>query len=320
MTVGFWVVSQVAAQEGNPFRPFDPTAFEHHVRGLGAGPEQIEAFRAGIRDHPGISADGLLRSLVDSYGRAVDQAENGDPRAALSLAEIVASTKDLYVRAHARYHLGRTFLDGDDADKASHVLADFLQHDRNLTPLDAEAAFFYATSLADTPMPGLAARAFGDYLRIFPDAPERYRAVAQQRRAELLAQFLNPLHEIADSMKGIERRLRRAETGRATQDEQHNIIARLQELIDQLEEQEKQSSGGPSGNTQPNAAANNSAAPSGASRIGDLARIPGVSDRWGDLKERKRKEIEAEAQTKLPSRYAKMLEDYYKKLGRGRSR
>src|SRR5690606_3031744 len=191
-----WATAQEPVP-GNPFRPFDQAAFEAHAATLGADEEVLARYRAACSEvGVGPATDELLQELVAAYGAAVRLAEDGDPRAALSLAEL-AGQGDAYVRGHARYHLGRVFLDADDPERAVEVLADFLREDRNRTPLDAEVAFFYATALAEMPLPDQAAHAFGEFLVLFPGAPERYRAVALQRKAELEAQFQNPLHEIA---------------------------------------------------------------------------------------------------------------------------
>lgn len=306
-----------AQDRENPFRPFDRDAFVRHAQQLGADDAALRQFEQTAEEISiAVAADELLQHVVPDFGAAVLLADDGDPRAALELAKL-ASGDDLYVRAHARYHLGRVFLDADDPEAAVEVLADFLSEDRNRTPLDAEAAFFYASALADIPLPGYAIQAFADYLELFPSAPERYRAVAMQRRAELESQIDNPLHDIADVMKGVERDIRKARTGDPTQKKQKQIVEKLQAIIEELEKQEQQSSGSPSGNSPSTSPAAHSAAPPGASRVGTLHRVPGVGDRWGDVRDRDRKEIEAEVQAKLPERYRKLLQDYYEKLGKG---
>jgi len=221
------------------------------------------------------------------------------------------------VRAHARYHLGRVFLDGDDPERGVAVFARFLAEDRNRTPLDGEVMYFYGHALAEIPAPARAVTAFRAFLRLFPSAPERYIASATQQLAELESRTDKPLHDVADIMKGVERRIRRAETGQETQDRQKQVMQQLAEIIEQIEEQEQQTSGGPGGQNRPQAPASNSAAPPGPTRIGDLSTKSGVADRWGDMRDRERAAIESDLQTKLPGHYRKMLEEYYKKLGAG---
>lgn len=301
------------------FRPFDAAAFAAHAGTLGASEAQLAAFSADVADGLAASAaDDLLRALVPPLDAAVTLAEDGDPRAVLELLALTQDQADLYLRAHARYHAGRALLDADDPVRATEILADFLRHDRNRTPFDSQAAFFYAKSLADTPKPAEAVAAYEAWLRSFPEAAERYRAVAQQRRAELMAQIGNPLHELADRMKTVERDLREAETGEPVQTEQVEIVTRLEKIIEQLEEQEKQSSGAPSGNTPSSAPASESKAPAGASSVGSLGDAPDVMDRWGAMKDRDREAIETEVQVRLKGRYRELVEAYYESLNKGR--
>ncbi len=302
----------------NPFKPFDKTKFVEHVRGLGAGDEDIAAFETQCEEESiAYACESLLRKFHTGYDSAANLAEDGDPKAALELAALIEKGDDEYVRAHSRYHLGRHFLDGDDPDLATQVFRNYLIQDKNKTALDAEVAFFYGSALAEIPRPADAATTFADFLQLFPDAPERYRAVAAQRKAELEAQFESPLHQIADEMKGVGRNLRRGKTDKPVQTDQLEIVEQLQKIIEELEEQEKQSSGPASGNSKSNNPASQSALPGGQHRIGNLQDAPKVAKRWGDYKDRERKAIEADVQTRLSGPWKKMVEEYYKKLNRG---
>lgn len=320
--VGFCVLVAGAAtpaqDDGNPFRPFDAAAFEAHAEKLGASPQRLAAFRAqAAQESMARAADELLRDLLPEYDAAVRAAEDGRPRAAIDLTRILAATEDPWLRAHCRYHLGRVFLDGDDPESAREVFGLFLRHDRNRSPLDAQALFFYARALAEIPDPDAAVEAFGAFLRYFPEAPQRFLTTALQQRAELEARRNNPLHGIADAMKHVERRIRRTDTGKETQQRQQEIIARLQRIIEMVEEQEKQSGGAPGGLGNPQNPASKSAAPAGKTRIGSLRRVSTVAEQWGKMKDRDREAIETEVQTKVPGHYRKMLQEYFKRLGAG---
>jgi tetratricopeptide (TPR) repeat protein len=318
------VLGSLAAQDPareNPFKPFDRAAFEAHVASLGASEDQLQQFAKACEDgQADLGADALMRALVIDLEDAAKLGESGDPRGALALAKLVTSTQDVYVRAHARYHLGRVLLDGEDPEGATEVLRDYLRNDRNKTPLDAEAAFFFASALADVPMREHAVAAFTDYLELFPAAPERFRAVAQQRRAELEAQFESPLHDVADEMKRCERDIKKLRTGDPTQGVQKDIVEKLQKIIEEMEEREKKAGGSPGGNGPSQSPATKSALPEGAGRIGQLGKAPPVGERWDVLKDRDREEIGADLNTGLPSRYREILEGYYKRLNRAKNK
>ena len=310
------LVSAQPEQQKNPFKPFDRSAFEAHLKAQGATDEQMAAFDAAIEEESlAVAADQILRGLFEAYDEAVGKAEDGDPEAALTLTKLLSSTKDMYLQGHIRYHLGRVFLDADDPEQAVRMFADYLRENRNHTPLDAEVVYFYAQSLAEEPDAVEAARVFQAFINYFPDAPERYRSSAVSIFAELESQLDSPLHEIADVMKGVERRIRKTNTGEDTQKRQQDIITKLQKIIEQIEEMENQSGGAPGGLGNPSNPASKSAAPPGPTRIGNLKRVSGVSEKCGMMKDRDRKAIESDLQTKLPGQYRKMLEEYYKKLG-----
>lgn len=302
----------------NPFLPFDRAVYEAHLRTVGATDAQLQQFAQQVGEL-GVTraADNLVRSLNSALHAAVTRSENGDPTAALALAKVLAETKDEVISGHVRYHLARVFLDGDDPERAVEILNEYLKDNINRTPLDAEVAFFYAQALAEIPLPEAALPRFRAFLKWFPDASERFRATAQQRIGELERQQDSRLHELADRMKKVERDLKKQKTNEPVQVEQKELVEVLQELIEQFEEQEKQGGGPPSGNQNPSGPATQSALTEGEGRIGNLEKRVSLADRWGDMKDKDRKEIESAIQNGLPPQYRKLLEEYYKKLGTG---
>ncbi len=302
----------------NPFQPFDRARFEVEAQKLGATPAQLEAFAAQIAEH-GLAraADLLVRQAVPAFDAAVKLQEAAQPTAALELTKVLAATSEPLLRAHARYHLAQVFLDSDDPEAAADVLRDYVLHDVNHSPLDAEAAFYYAQSLAEMPLPDAAIPRFRAFLQWFPDASERFRSAAHQQVLELERQQQSRLHVLADGMKKTARDLKKHKTGKPVQVDQEGYIEELQELIEMFEEMERQAGGPPSGNGPSSNPATQSALPDGEATVGTLNKKPTLADRWGDMKDREREKIEAEVQNSLPPQYRKMLEQYYKKLGAG---
>jgi len=317
----FAAVLAVPAQDDtpNPFRPFDREAFVKAIQAAGATDAQVQRFHAqAAEESAGAAAEELLRAVFPKYAAALAELEGADPRGVLSLAALIAESQQPHVRAHARYWLGRAFLDVDDPEGAVEVFTEYLRHDRNVSPFDGEVVFFYGSALARVPEREAAAGVLREFVQLFPDAPERYRASAAQLIAELESK-INPLHEIADTMGGVERRIRKTDTGEETQRRQEDVIAKLQKIIEQVEEMEKQSSGGGGGNS-PNSPRQDSNLTPGATEVGKLNRARDVTDRWGMLKDRERKAIEGEAEAKLSGRHRKLVEDYYRRLSRGAGR
>ncbi len=299
----------------NPFNPFDRGAFEATATQLGATAQQIEQFGKNIGEFGlGRASDMLIRTAVPAFDAAVKLQEDNNPVAALELTKVLAATEVPLLRAHVRYHLAQMFLDSDDPERANDVLNDYLRDDINQSALDGEAAYYYAQSLAEIPVPDLAVPRFKAFLQWFPEASERFRSAAHQRILEFERQQESQLHALADEMKRTKRDLKKQKTDKPVQLDQLKYLEELQKLIEMYEEMEKQSSGPPSGNGPSSNPASQSALPGGEATLGDLKTHPTLADRWGGMKDRERKEIEAQLQKDLPPQYRKMLEGYYKKL------
>lgn len=314
-------VQSEEVQVQNPFKPFDQATFVNEAKAIGATAQQVEQFKTNI-DEYGLAraADMLLRTAVPAFGEAVKMQEAVDPAAALQLTKLLAATEHPLMRAHLRYHLAEVFLDSDDPERAVDVLGEYIRQDINHSPLDAEAAFYYAQSLAEVPYPDLALPRFRAFLRWFPEASERFRSAAHQQILELERQQESRLHNLADRMKKTRRDLKKKKTDKPIQIEQETYIEELQELIEMFEEMERQAGGPPSGNGPSSNPATQSGLPEGDGSVGNLNNRPTLADRWGDMKDRDREKIQAEVQNSLPPQYRKMLEQYYKKLGTGTGR
>lgn len=309
------VVRPIAVQ--NPFQPFDRAKFEAAAKQLGASAEQIATFGKKIEE-VGVAraADDLLRGAVAPFDAAVKLHEAGDPAAALELTRLLAATTDPVLGAHVRYHLARLFLDSDDPEHAIETLNAYIEHNINHSPLDAEAAYFYAQALAEMPMPEAALPRFRAFLQWFPEASERFRSAAHQRIGEIERQQESRLHDLADGMKKTTRDLKKKRTGKPTQLDQEKYVEELQALIEEFQEKENKSGGPPSGLGPSSNPADQSALVEGEGTVGNLNKRPSLADRWGEMKDAEREKIEAKVLKGLPPQYQKMLEEYYKKLGK----
>ena len=306
-----------AVRVQNPFKPFDQARFEKAARALGANDEQIKAFGVDLEEIGAArAADDLLRKAVPAFDRAALLAEDEDPKAALELAKVLVKNDSPLLQAHVRYHLARVFLTSDDPESAIDVLNEYLGKNINHSPLDGEAAYFYAQSLAEIPMVDAAIPRFRAFLAWFPNASERLRSAAHQRLLELERQRESRLHMLADGMKKTERDLRKKKTDKPVQLDQEKYIEELDELIEMFQEMENQSAGPASGLGPSSNPAASSSLPGGESKVGDLKNRPSLVDRWGDMRDKDREKIMADVQNSMPPQYQKMLEQYYKKLGK----
>jgi tetratricopeptide (TPR) repeat protein len=304
-------------QVQNPFKPFDQPRFEKVARALGATALQVKTFGEDLEEIGAArAADNLLRKALPKFDAAVLAAQDQDPKAALLLAQVLVDTKSPLLQAHVRYHMARLFLTSDDPERAIEVLNEYISSNLNHSPLDGEAAYFYAQSLAEVPMIDDAIPRFRAFLAWFPNASERLRSAAHQRVLELELQKESRLHMLADGMKKTTRDLRKNKTDKPVQLDQEGYLEELDELIEMFKEMEMQSSGPASGLNPSGNPAASSALPGGEAKVGKLNNKPSLADRWGDMRDSDRKKIMADVQNSMPPKYQKMLEAYYKKLGK----
>lgn len=167
------------------------------------------------------------------------------------------------------------------------------------------------------------------------DAPERYKTVASLMIFDMLSWRDKDLGDIARKMSNIERRLELVRGGAKTQKIEKEVIARLDELIKKMENQQKneqnssscpndgqcpsggqqQPGGQPSNNTQ---ASNPQQDSMGGQGTGpghvDPKRLKEVAENWGKLPEKERARAMLELTRDLPPKYREVIENYFKKL------
>ena len=173
-------------------------------------------------------------------------------------------------------------------------------------------------------------------LRLLDDAvdvPDRYKMVAVLIALDMQSWREKDLGEIARKMDNIERRLELARGGPQTQKIQKEVVARLDELIKQLENQAKgasQANAGscPNGGQQPQPGnGQRPGAPMPDSRPAnnggpgnvDPKKLEGLAKAWGKLPEKQRAEAMQELTRDLPPKYREVIESYFRKLAASES-
>jgi hypothetical protein len=167
-----------------------------------------------------------------------------------------------------------------------------------------------------------------------PDSPERYRMVATLMYLDMQNWKSKDLGEIARKMDNIERRLELARGGPKTQKLQRDVVARLDELIKKMENQQKGSSD-PNGGACPNGgqpdsgqkgqqAKNPQKDSFGGQNQGpglvDKKKLDGWAQQWGKLQEKDRAKAMQEMTRDLPPEYRELIEAYFRKLAQEANR
>jgi hypothetical protein len=185
------------------------------------------------------------------------------------------------------------------------------------------AAYFFHRAVAEhaLALKKDATRSLTGLLEDVADAPDRYRLLGLLMFQDMESWRDKDLGDIARKMDNIERRLELSRGGPKTQKIQKEVIARLDEIIKQLEKSSDcnggacPNGGAPSGGAQPNQPmpdsriANNS-----GPGIVDQKRLTGLAQQWGTLPPKERAKAMQELIREMPPRHREVIEAYFKKL------
>ncbi|MBX3441486.1 MAG: hypothetical protein KF774_03705 [Planctomyces sp.] len=150
--------------------------------------------------------------------------------------------------------------------------------------------------------------------------PNRYRAVGELMQTDLSGLEEKSLGEVARQMSDVRRRLALGRAGERVQRVEDQIIATLDEIIQQKED-EQSGGGGGGGSLQPGQAnpQPNSAAPD--TYLGGLKgrgltdrRDIGRKDNWGNLPEKSQAPAKNMIERNFPGHYRLAVEEYLKRL------
>ena len=149
------------------------------------------------------------------------------------------------------------------------------------------------------------------------DLPLRYQKLAALMQQDLAILQDDSLDHISRRMDDIRRRLAQGRSGERVQDIENGVVASLDKLIKQAEEQMQQQqsqSGAPSGGQQAQKPMEDSQlAPMQAP--GDVERRNiGHGTGWGNLPEKDREKAMQEIGREYPSHYREVIEEYFRRL------
>ena len=146
----------------------------------------------------------------------------------------------------------------------------------------------------------------------------RYQTLARLMQADLEPLKTDSLDEVARLMDDIQRRLDLARAGKRVRQEEDDVIAKLDKMIEELEQQQQQSGGGGAGQggNNPSSPAQDSA-PLGGSGPGNVdPKSIGNASGWGNLPPKEREKALQQISKGLPAHYREVIEEYFRKLAR----
>lgn len=148
--------------------------------------------------------------------------------------------------------------------------------------------------------------------------PKRYETLALLMEADIKPLKTDSLDEVARLMDDVERRLGLGRAGQRVRQQEDEVIAKLDKMIEEIEKQMQQSQGaaGATGGAQP-AQPMQDSSPAGGSGPGEVQqRNTGARSGWGNLPPKKRQEALQQIAKGLPSHYREVIEEYFRKLAR----
>ena len=150
------------------------------------------------------------------------------------------------------------------------------------------------------------------------DIPRRYSTLANLMKADIAPLKKDSLDEVARLMSDIQRRLKLGRAGTRVRKEEDDVIAKLDKMIEELEQQQQQQqqSGQGQGSLNPSSPAQDSN-PLGGSGPGNVdRRNHGEADDWGALPPKERQKALQQISKELPAHYREVIEEYFRKLAR----
>lgn len=307
-------------------------AFLQHVNSL--GPEHAIAAATVNEAWKTVYRDALAESFVPDalavvhgeYREALNAFDDGRFEDAARLFGELREHADHYVAANSEYFHARALAALGRYEEVGTTLAtidqradELAQHTSYAPHLWLMKAVCEARNLdferATQTLASLAER--------FADAPEAVRIGAAQLLLEVERRERGTLGEIATVMDYVADRLHVRDGDQRVRERQDDVIAMLDKLIEEHEQKEQQcgggGKGGGGGKSQPRAQGQGrerSEAPGGEGRIGDLHRAPEAApgQAWGKLPPAERERILQSIRERFPSRYRRLVEQYYRNL------
>ena len=220
------------------------------------------------------------------------------------------------VRDNLRLFVGRWLAQHDLVDESLEVLKD-VAPDHVADP--ATLLFYQAVGQHRLLKKDECLAAVMKLLERESELPRRYVTLARLMEADIKPLKVDSLDEIARLMEDVRRRLALARAGKAVRDEEDQIVAKLEKMIEELEkqrqqqQQQKQQAGNPRGKRPNNPLDDSRAAELKAPGEVDPKSL-GKKDGWGNLPPKQRQEVLQQIGRELPAHFRETIEEYFKRL------
>ena len=147
--------------------------------------------------------------------------------------------------------------------------------------------------------------------------PRRYSTIANLMKADVGPLKSDSLDEVARLMADIRRRLKLGRAGTRVRKEEDDVIAKLDKMIEELEQQQQQQQSGSGGGSSSSSSPAQDSSNLGGSGPGNVdSKSTKQGDDWGALPPRERQKALQQISKELPAHYREVIEEYFRKLAR----
>jgi hypothetical protein len=324
---------------------------QHVVKFLNLAPEKYQALvleyevaaalaEAAPAGDPGAAAilsvtgdfiANALAQLYPEFGEARDLARGGKDDEARGRLRPLSQHLDPYLAANARLLAAEIDFRAAQYDSVIQTCQTLVNNERLRLSEDYKACELIARSFAALEKPVLEFAQYYLLLIDYQELPPELEKRAQSRLQELNDKIGQPLDLVAGWMNQVEKALKKEVTGDETQKQEKEIVTTLDKLIELQEAQERQSckncgncaggacrgNGRPRGNRSSSPALVSALPPPGEGSVNLLGVSRANADSiWGQLRLRDASRALQSFSGKLPARYERLLEQYYKDLAR----
>ncbi len=324
----------VTVANAGPVSQESVKAFLEHVQKSDAFDDDARQFvtKAWQQRDPEDDGDSFIAEslavLSTPFRKGLDAYDDEDYAQAYEIMAGLSSAEDPYLSANASVYAVKAMVEQDKLVEASELLETLLSDPEAVdlyTSYSAEMAYLRGYLALQDLRYDDAGKLLREMLERFPDAGQRLRMTAKQMLAELNGREPEKIGDVADLMTFSGRRLSLLDTSDTVRTRQQRAIDLLDKLIEEAEKNEKGGGGGggdgssgSQGNGQtPSNPMNDSSLPGGGGgthlRSNRRAR-PG--EEWGSMPPAEREKILQSLRDSFPSRYRKLVEQYYEELAK----
>lgn len=309
--------------------------FAQHVEAtenLDAKGKAIIADAIGQRNEDSDDESLLVEALVlmsPVFAQAMDAYDDEDYAACVEKLSELADADDPYVRMNARAYAARALVHLNTLVEAQQRIEAMLAGTddlRRFTLAEPELRYMLGYCQVQNLDYAAARETLERFLRDFPNASPRLVVTAKQMLAELARRIPDGIGEVADLMTFSEQRLAAADATDRVRDAQTRIVDLLDDLIEQVEEMEKQQQQNPSSSQSQSPKPQPKPKPdqppdepqpqqaTGSEQPKTPGRQVSPGDAWGALPEAQRQRILQVLRDRFPGRYRALVEQYYESL------